>query len=328
MRALLDVSGRQPQRTWIEAVEGVRLGLSAHVRDSKRDELRFQDGRLEWNLWEVVKKEAGEDWVERIAMLLRCYWVISTVSLGYDEPLRLHCEEMRAAGLQKSPRIFCRLFARRFASGAREAIDAFGKELVARIESIAAWMEAQESFSQWLAFKEDRVFWQGNPRERLRAFQARILASWTTYLGIYEYEHKGRRIRGMRLWEGLGMGTNEEGVPWSGREWANILKRAARIAEGVREGCTQLDQWVWWCYPVFSRYGWNSREVRDVARARFGDKARKEVEDFRRYWMSRGLRFDWGKKSSREKGELGDFVAAVRVPGLEVVRGVVTWRAA
>jgi hypothetical protein len=112
----------------------------------------------------------------------------------------------------------------------------------------------------------------------------------------------------MRLWEGLGVGTNDKGVPWSPRDWANILEQAARIAEKGNNDCIPLEQWVWWCYPVFSRYGWSAREVQDAARRRFADKdslkvIEKHEEDFRRYWMTRGLRFV-GRKTNRKKPPL------------------------
>jgi hypothetical protein len=137
----------------------------------------------------------------------------------------------------------------------------------------------------------------------------------------------------MSLWEGLGMGTDDKGDVWSSREWANILKRAAEITEKGKGDCTPLEQWFWWCYPVFSRYDWRAREALDAASFRkFADKDSWEVidkseENFRHYWITRGLRFEW-RKTSREKPELWDFVVTARVPRLEVVRGVVTWRAA
>jgi hypothetical protein len=315
------------QGIWMKAVEDLRRGLSAHCRDSKPDKLRFQDGRLEWNLWERIKAEAGEDWLQRNVWLFRCYRVITTYRLGYDEPLRLHVEEMKALEVQETPHSFCRTFRRRFEKDPL----ATAEELWFRVKSIASWMEVRESFSQWLAFKEDRDYWQDDPDKRARAFQARILASWMTYLGIYEYEHNGRRVRGMRLWEGLGVGTNDKGVPWSPRDWANILEQAARIAEKGNNDCTSLEQWVWWCYPVFSRYGWSAREVQDAASFRkFADmdslKVIKKYEArFRRYWMTRGLRFA-GRKTNRKKPPLAEFVRGIAVPTLDTVRGVVVFR--
>ena len=124
------------QGMWIQAVEDLRHQLSEHCRYSKPDKLRFQDRRLEYNLWEQIKAAAGEDWRQRNVWLFRCYRVTTTFRLGYDEPFRLHCEEMKAMGLSEKPRLFCRSFARRF------ALDplATGEELWLRLESIV-WYE-------------------------------------------------------------------------------------------------------------------------------------------------------------------------------------------
>ena len=313
------------QRIWIDAVEEVRLGLANHCRDSKPDKLRFQDGRLEWNLWERIKAAAGEDRKKRIVWIFRCYRVITTDRLGYDEPLRLHVEEMKAVEVQETPRSFCRTFRRRFAKDP----EGTAEELWFRVESIASWMEVQESFSQWLALKEDRAYWRADEeRARSRAFQARWLADLPSHV-IKSEDRRGRVFIGAPVWEGLGLGYDRQsGRPWSRKAWANILYQAAGLAKKGSDNCTPLQQWVWWCYPVFSRYGWSAREVQDAARRRFIGKDSRRVidsyvEDFRRYWMARGLRF-FGKKTRRKNPRLWDFVALVKVPGLEVVRGLVT----
>ena len=134
----------------------------------------------------------------------------------------------------------------------------------------------------------------------------------------------------MHLWEGLGVGTNYKGVPWSSRQWANILERAARLAEKEHNNCTLLEQWVWWYYPVFRRYGWSAREVQDAASFRkFADEdswkvIEKPEADFRRYWITRGLRFA-GRKTNRTNPPLAEFVKHVSVPSPDNVRGVPIW---
>jgi hypothetical protein len=317
----------ESQEIWRNALDDLRRQHSDQCRTSKPDKLRFQDGRLTDNLWERVKTAAGEDQLQRVVWMLRCYWFITTFRLGYDEPRRLHCEEMKAVGQQDSPRSFCLSLARRLAKNPLATV----KELWFRVNSIASWMEAQESFSMWLAFKDNRAFWQASDLGAMkRAFQAWILATGMTHLGVYEYEFKGRRVRGMRLWEGLGVGTDDKGVPWSPRQWANILKQAARVAEKGSNNCTPLEQWVWWCYPVFHRYGWGAREVRDAASfRRFTDEdslkvIKKPEVRFRRYWMTRGLRFA-GRKTKRRSPPLAEFVRDIAVPSLDNMRGVVGW---
>jgi hypothetical protein len=322
---------RKDPQIWMDAVWDLRRQLGDHCRTSKPDKLRFQTGRLIENLLKRIEA-AGEDRLihpERLIVpMFCCYWFITTFRFGYDEPRRLHREEMKAVGLQASSRSFCRSLARRFAKNPLATVD----ELLLRLGSIVSWIEAQESFSMWLSFKGNRAFWLGGHRdERARAFQAWILATWMTNLGIYEYQRKGRRVRGMRLWEGLGVGTNDKGVPWNPGQWANILEQAARLAKKGYDNCTPLEQWVWWCYPVFQRYRWSAREVQDAASFRnFADKSSWEViekndPDFRRYWITRGLRFT-GRKTNRRSPPLAEFVRGIAMPTVDDARGVVVWR--
>jgi hypothetical protein len=82
-----------------------------------------------------------------------------------------------------------------------------------------------------------------------------------------------------------------------------------------------LEQWVWWCYPVFRRYGWNSRAVRAAALVRFRQQfAIPEAEKFRRHWMNLGLRFT-GRKSKRRTPPLAEFVRHISVPDPDKMRG-------
>src|SRR4029453_11918954 len=135
-------------------------------------------------------------------------------------------------------------------------------------------MEGQESFSMWLAFKGNRAFWRAEEESaRSRAFQAGWLADLPSHV-IKSEGRGGRSFIGAPVWEGLGLGYDRQsGRPWNPRQWANILKQAARLAEKGYDNCTPLEQWVWWCYPVFSRYRWSAREVQDAASFRkFTDK--------------------------------------------------------
>jgi len=308
------------QRIWSDALNDLRHELSDHCRTSKPDKLRFQDRRLSETLWERLKIAAGEDQQWRNFWMFRCYSFITNFGSGYEEPRRLHWEEMKAVGLQDSPRSFFLSWTKRFRKYPLETF----KELKFRVHSIVSWVEAQESVSTWLAFNDNRAFWRGDPDAMARAFQAWILATLNRHLGVYEF--KGRQVIGAKLWEGLGVGTNFKGVPWNFRQWANILEQAARLAKKRHNNCTPLEYWVWWCYPIFSRYGWNAREVSEAASARGFDGAifDKEVADFRRYWMSRGLRFA-GRKTKRRTPPLAEFVRDIALPNLDSVCDLVGW---
>ena len=214
----------------------LRHELADHCRTSKPDKLRFQDGRLIDNLWERVQIAAGSDPLEQIVKMLRCYRFITTIQLGYDEPQRLHCEEMKAVELQDSPRSFCLSWSRRFAKNQLTT----NQEFWFRVNSISSWVEAQESFSTWLAFRNNRPFWQGVDRHAtVRAFQTWILATLNTHL--VKYEFKGRKVRGAKLWQAMGVGANADGSPWNSRQWANILEQAARLAKKRHDNYTPLE---------------------------------------------------------------------------------------
>jgi len=77
----------------------------------------------------------------------RCYSFVTnrSLSLGYDEPRRLHLEEMKA------------LFTSRAAQ--RKSTQG-GNSVRMQLGSIASWIEAQESLSAWLAFNQWRDFWK------------------------------------------------------------------------------------------------------------------------------------------------------------------------
>jgi hypothetical protein len=125
---------------------------------------------------------------------------------------------------------------------------------------------------------------------------------------------RGREVIGAHLRPELGIGTNYERRPWTAREWQNILEQAARLTE-KRYGCTELEKWVWWCYPVFRRYGWNTREVVDAALRRFNDAdAVPEPEQLRRHLLSIGLPIS-GRKQKRDRTPpLFKFVVGLVLP--------------
>lgn len=310
---------------WWDSVEDLRHELADHVSTAKPDELRFQNGRLTRLL---SKRIATLDLVNSFF----CYrFITHTSRLGYDEPLRLHAEEMQVAGLA-SVRSFCKAFGKACVSGngdTGEFLEAFF-ELRDRMDSIARWIEAQESFSQWMALKHHRAAWRGDGDARTRAYNAWLLANLVEPQWLYEHEFKGRKTLGARVWEGLGLGVNVDNVPWNRRQWANILEQAARLTT-KRENCTPLEQWMWWCYPVFQRYGWNTREIQQAAISRgFADAEsqkilRKAEANFRRHWMGIGLRIRGKKHKQAHTPPLVEFVRRVRLPEMRKVRGVPIW---
>src|SRR2546429_10002905 len=91
------------QRIWWDALDDLRDELIDHWRTAKRDQLRFQTGRLWGSLWRRIGAAGGSDH-QLITSAFCCYCLVTNraLRLGYDEPRRLHFKEMRAAGLSES----------------------------------------------------------------------------------------------------------------------------------------------------------------------------------------------------------------------------------
>jgi len=293
------------QQIWWDALWDLRCQLAAHCRRSQPDKLRFQTNRLFTNLMQQIKATRKD----QLATMRLCYRLMSdqSLSLGYDEPRRLHLEEMEALfGAHGKPKP---------KSKRKEDRDQAVSTLGLLLESISSWIEARESFSMWLEFKDNRAYWQSNDSHTAdRAWQAKMLSRLPTY--AIPTEFRGKRI----------IGANRQGVPWTRQQWANILKQAARSAKKALSDCTRLEEWVWWCYPIFSRYGWSAREVKNSAAERGLLDANKGEADFRRYWITRGLRFA-GRRTERSNPPLAEFVRNLSIPALDDATGVVFWRA-
>src|SRR5262245_518318 len=100
-----------PGEMWLEALCDFENELHGHLKEARKDQLKFQTGRLYASLIKRVKSEptGPGEW----CALLNCYRFVTDTSrhLGYDEARRLHSEEMRARALS-SPRSFCSSFAK------------------------------------------------------------------------------------------------------------------------------------------------------------------------------------------------------------------------
>ena len=295
-----------PGKIWWEALCDFRNELHKHAEEAKKDQLRFQTGRLYASLIKRLKAEVtGKDeWV----VLFACYQFVTSASrhLGYDEARRLHGEEMEAWRLAPASS-FCSSLSKQFAKTPEQS----RKELLFRVGSIASWIEAQESFSAWLVFKELHVAWRGTMDERVRAIQAFKLSQLPNRL-LAQTER---------------IGTGYDNKPWNTGQWQNILKEAARLTEKSYT-CTELEQWVWWCYPVFKRCKWNNREVLGAASNREIDFSKEKpgidkLIKFQKYWIRRGLRFVGGKQKQNRTPPLAEFVKQIVLPNSEKMWGSV-----
>jgi hypothetical protein len=299
-------SSLHPGKVWLEALCDFENELHAHIEEAEKDQLRLQTGRLYRSLIKRIKTEAKgeEEW----RALVSCYRFVADTSrhLGYDEARRLHGEEMQARELS-SARSFC-------------SRPVSPDELLSRARSIASWMEAQTSFSFWLVFKDLRQAWRGNTDKRARAIQALYLSKLPQKF-LIKTTHRDREIITARFWEGRRIGTNYDNKPWTDYQWKDILEQAARLTE-KRYDCTELEKWVWWCHPVFRRYGWNTREVQEAAIQRgFTEADEMDEANFRRRLITIGLRVNGRKQKQDRTPPLAEFVRNVVLPDPEKVWG-------
>jgi hypothetical protein len=155
---------------WLEALCDFENELHEHVEQAMKDQLRFQDGRLFRSLKRHIKARAtGKDeW----PALFYCYRFMTDRSPfpGYEEAQRLHGEEMKVRRLLSACK-YCSLLPKQFALAPER------DELLSRARSITSWMEAQESFSLWLVFKDLRPAWRRKKLDgRASAIQACYLS--------------------------------------------------------------------------------------------------------------------------------------------------------
>ena len=150
-------------------------------------------------------------------------------------------------------------------------------------------MEAQVTFSLWLVLKDFPQGWSGGLDQRAGAIQALHLSQLPVGQ-LTRTKHGGREVLTARFPEGIRIGTNALNKPWTPEQWKNILKQAAGFSKKELLVCTEVEEWVWWCYPVF-----------------------------RRYWMTRGLRFTGSKHKG--KPPLEGFALRVALPERETTWG-------
>jgi predicted transcriptional regulator len=283
-------------KPWREAIFKLRHQLADECLSQKAELRRFQKRRLIENFIVVIGSPA-----EAPRNSVMSYWLFCGSpwqdQLGYDEARQQHYAEMKTLG-----------FSPHFQANTRD----FADELIFRLDSLASWIEAHESWIAWRGLNALPAAWDGDdPIARQQARDAGLLATLRTITeGISDWAVA-------RIVESF--------ATWSDSQWAKILKTAARIV-GQGEEPTELETWVWWRYPIFSRYHWSAGEVCRAARENFG-----EIPDvineaaFQSAWVRRGLRFT-GKRTRRERPPLWDFVVNERVPrNISSTYSMLTW---
>jgi hypothetical protein len=236
----------------------------------------------------------------RIRRIVVSHWLFTdspiSTRLGYNAARTEYYREMAARGL--SPR---------FEPTGSDA--QIVNELLFRLESLAAWLEAQDAWTLWRNIVAHPAAW--NSEDPLAQEQARHAALIATFPHVTDSVSDSATAR-----------IVEDFGKWTKPQWANVLKAAARLAAKPDKPITKIDDWVWWRFPIFRRYRWSAAEVCRAAEERFRlDDELINVAAFQLAWIRRGLRFT-GSKTNRKKPPLWDFVVK-KTPPQNVPRGFV-----
>jgi hypothetical protein len=282
----------QITKPWRLAIFKLREQLEEDCLSHSAERRRFQNRRL-------IENFIAELRPSRVAALSAemSYWLFCGSpwqdQLGYEDARQQHYAELKAFGF--SPEF------QPSESQLKHNAKSVLTELVFRLDSLACWIEAQESWMFWKMLNREPAAWdREDAQARRQASDAGLIARLPTVTD--------------RISDWLIAGIVESFRTWTKPQWVKILKMAVRLAERGEQPVTELDTWVWWRYPVFSRYYWSAAEVCRAARKRFGeiDQVKNEAA-FQSAWVRRGLRFT-GKRTRRKCPLLWDFVINEKVP--------------
>ena len=279
-------------KPWRLAIFKLREQLEEDCLAHAPERRHLQNRRLIENLYDELLPSENR---ERLAVM--GYWLFCGSpwqdQLGYEEARRQHYAELKALGI--SPEFDRPQFKTRPKSAALKV------ELLFRLDSMASWIEAQESWVVWRALTNRPAAWDRYDSEaRRQAMSAALIAKLPAVTGTVS--------------DSFLCGLIEDFKTLSKSQWAKVLEVASHIAKRGEEPVSEFDTWVWWRYPVFMRYHWSATEICRVAEEKFEDVHEvSNVRAFQAAWARRGLRFR-GRKTRREPPPLRDFVLNEQLP--------------
>ena len=279
-------------KPWWLAICNLRTELGKLCLKQPPERRRFQNRRLIKTLCAEFRSSP-----KARKSALMSYWLFCGSPfedrLPYKEARQQHYAELKARGLSKQ-------FGPTKLQRKRNTV-AIAKEFMFRLDSLASWIEAQESWIFWRGLQRVPSAWnRHDPKARQRALEANIIRQMRTITNELPDWIISDFVKGFRR--------------WNSSDWAKILKASARSAEGEQEDDLKLEAWVWWRYPIFSRYRWSTSEVCRAAREKLGNIHHVNHEAaFQSFWVRRGLRFT-GKRRRRERPPLWNFVISRQAP--------------
>lgn len=273
---------------WRLAISKLRQQLEEECLIHSPERRRFQNRRL-------IRNFNAELQPPRVESAELSYWLFCGCPLqdkfGYKDACQQHYAELKVFGL--SPEFHLSM------DQLKHNPASIAKELTFRLDSLACWIEAHESWITWRMLSSQPAMWDRNdPNARRQEIVASIIARLPT--------------QAPPTWAITAI--VESSQRWKGLQWLKVLKAAVRIAGQPEKLPTELEEWVWWRYPIFSRYRWSTTEIWRAARKKFGESDNVTNEAaFQSAWVRRGLRFT-GRKTRRRLPPLWDFVIDEPVP--------------
>jgi len=285
---------------WRRAISKLREQLEEQCLIRRAELRRFQRQRLVENLF----VEIGKSRDSKATDIVMSYWLFCGSpwqnQLGYNHAQDQHFAELRELGWQPQ-----------FRPG--RDFDATANELSWRLDSLASWIEAEEGLILWRALYNNPAAWDvDDPVARRQALDAELIAKLPTLTKQVSDWASARLI------ESLGQ--------WTRPQWTKVLKAATNSAGQPEKHLTELESWVWWRYPIFSRYHWSAAEAFRAALEKFGEIPElKNEAAFQSTWVRRGLRFT-GSRKARRRPPFWKFVINEDVPkDANLGRSMVIW---
>lgn len=278
---------------WRLAIEKLRRQLERDCLKQPPDNRRFQNRRLIKNFYDEYKASP----VTKRSTLLS-YWFFCgspwARDLPYREARQQHYAELKEFRLPQE------FDPAEFQGKANKA--KIAKEFSFRLDSLASWLEAQESWIFWRLLNNSPGVWKRqDPQARQKAIDANIIARMPRIANEMPDWMIVDFVKGFRKWKGS--------------DWTKILRAAAHGTNAAKGDDLKLETWVWWRYPIFSRYRWSTAEVCRAAKERFGRIHHVDHEAaFQLFWVRRGLRFTGRRTRRRERPPLWDFVINKELP--------------
>jgi hypothetical protein len=251
---------------WLVALNAAHNAMMDNFQQKNSTRWRFQNGALSKTICESFPDEESR---------VELYYVLANSPWGSEFGFA-RARERHLAELEHEPNI--------------EAEN----PLTSLLEFLADWIEAEESWRFYIAYKQSPDVWRAEGIQRSRAVAASILANQPRHIkdlspwGFYHLwdggEWKGKSSPGLLAECAL----THEG------DWRAILATASKLRP-ASYGYLDVDEWMWNVFPIVKHWKWTATEAETVIRQRFGNNrvpGGRDKNGFAQHFRKIGLRFE------------------------------------